>query len=106
MIAFVELTSERRRRVNVDLDMSSLSEIDQFLVDYAKQIGWDEASTERMRAAGEETLAIMLEYEEEDAQRRLIISARRDEDMLELEFLSGVGPGKPRRQADLSERTA
>lgn len=90
MIAFVELTSERRRRVNVDLDMSSLSEIDQFLVDYAKQIGWDEASTERMRAAGEETLAIMLEYEEEDAQRRLIISARRDEEMLELEFLSGV----------------
>ena len=89
MIAFVELTSERRIKVDVDLDMASLPEIDRFLVDYANRIGWDEASKERMRLVGEETLAIMLQYEEEDVQRRLIVSARRDDNIVELEFLSG-----------------
>ena len=88
LIAFLELTSSRRRRLQVDLDISSLQEIKEFIHDFASRIGWDAESTERLEHVAEETLSVMLVFEEEHKQRDLIISARHD-GMVELEFLSG-----------------
>ena len=91
MIGFIELTSSRRKRLEVDLDFASMPEIDRFLQRFAVDRSWNEESTERLRAVGEETLAIMALYEAEDAsgnERRLIIHAQADDDITELEFLS------------------
>ncbi|MXY47336.1 MAG: hypothetical protein F4Y44_10240 [Chloroflexi bacterium] len=93
LIAFVELTSARRKRLEVDLDQSSMPQIDQFMQDFAANKHWDEPSTQRLRAIGEETVSIMSFEEEMDTsgkQRRLIISAQMDEDMAELEFMSAA----------------
>ena len=93
MIGFMELTSARRKRLEVDLDQSSMPEIDRFMQDFAADKRWDEASTESLRAIGEETLSIMaLEANTDDTgrQRRLIISAQVDDDVAILEFLSAA----------------
>ena len=66
LIAFIELTSPRRSRLEVDLDISSLPEIDGFLREFASKRGWNEISNYRLRSAGEETLLVMLQYEEPD----------------------------------------
>ena len=87
-ILFLELTSPKRRRLQVDLDMSSIQEINVFMRDFAARIGWNEESTERLEHVAEETLAVMLGFEEENKQRDLIISARYD-GIVELEFLAG-----------------
>ena len=89
LIAFIELTSPRRSRLEVDLDISSLPEIDGFLREFASKRGWNEISNYRLRSAGEETLLVMLQYEEPDKQRLLVISVRIEDDEAELEFLSG-----------------
>ncbi len=88
LIAFLELTSPRRRRLEVDLDIESLPQIEEFLRRFASRIGWNEESADRLYHAGEEVLAIMLGYNEVDKHRGLIISARYD-GTAELEFLSG-----------------
>ena len=93
LIGFIELTASRRRRLEVDLDFASLSTIDQFLQRFAADRNWSEESTERLRAVGEETLAIMVQYEDEDVsggQRRLIINAHTDDNIVELEFMSAA----------------
>ena len=46
----------RRRRLDVTLDYSALPEIDEYLRAFASRVGWDRASTDRLRSAGEETL--------------------------------------------------
>ena len=86
----MEYTSRRRRRLNVAMSLSSLPRIDSFLQGFATSVGWNEASINRLRSAGEETLSSLLsQYEEseEDARKRLIIAARRADAAIEMEFV-------------------
>ena len=87
---FLEFTSSRRRSLAVGLEFSSFPKIDEFLREFASKIGWDQFSTDRLRSAGEETLASLLQVSRrEDADgRRLTVTARLAEDVVELEFLA------------------
>ena len=86
----MEYTSRRRRRLNVAMNLSSLPRIDSFLQEFATSVGWNEASINRLRSAGEETLASLLSQDEEsgeDATRHLIVAARRADAAIEMEFV-------------------
>lgn len=108
MTGFMELTSSRRRRLEVELAAAALPQIDEFLRAVAAKIGWDAGATERLCAAGEETLAILMQQAEGDAaanQRRLILTARTAEEAVELEFSAAVpGDNLEDRLAYLSEQ--
>ncbi len=91
MTSFIELTSPRRRRLEVELGVSAMPRIDAFLSELASRIGWNDASTGRLRAAGEETLSSLLQSgggDGADSVPRLIIVARPDGGTVELEFLA------------------
>ena len=87
---FLEFTSSRRRSVIVSLELSSLSKIDEFLREFASRIGWNEPSTDRLRSAGEETLSSLLQTDADGVPdgRRLRVSARLNDDVVEMEFLA------------------
>ena len=90
MTLFIELTSPRHTRLETTLDMSALPKIDAFLLRLASGIGWNEASTQRLRAAGEETLSSLLQSGGDhgaDSAPRLVVVARPGE-AVELEFLA------------------
>ena len=87
LVQFVGLTSNRRRRIRLELSPSSLPEIDEFLRAFASGAGWNETSTDRLRSAGEETLASLMQNEEDSLEgRRLVVGAFLVEDVAELEF--------------------
>ncbi len=91
MTLLLEATSARRARLEAALDMSSLPEIDEFLAGIASRLSWNEASTSRLRSAGEETLATLLLHEDDagDSSRpRLVIAARLQPTRAELEFVA------------------
>ena len=107
LTAFMELTSARRRRLQVELAAASLPKIDEFLRAFAAKVGWDDPATERLCAAGEETLAILTQQAEDDAAngRHLILTARPTEGAVELEFLAtAAGENLEDRLAYLSEQ--
>ena len=107
LTAFMELTAVRRRRLEVELDAASMPKIDEFLRAVAAKVGWDSPATERLCAAGEETLAILTQQAEDDAAngRRLILTARPAEGAVELEFLAAAaGENLEDRLAFLSEQ--
>ncbi len=88
------LTAGRRRRLNVEMSMDSLPRMDVFLRDFAARSGWNESSAARLCSAGEETLSSLLSQEspdEESEKKRLIINARRDSGIIELEFMATSG---------------
>ena len=91
MTLLLEAISSRRSRLEVTLDMDSFPAIDEFLARLATRLGWNETSALRLRAAGEETLA-SLQARDDDADGsehpRLIINARPQETMVELEFVA------------------
>ena len=89
MIWFVELTSARTRRMEAPLDDTALREMDEFLAGIAEKKGWDQSSTQRLRAAGEETLWSLIpvnETSDSAKSRRLTVVARPDGNAVELEF--------------------
>ncbi|MCY3631644.1 MAG: hypothetical protein OXH29_03110 [bacterium] len=106
MTVFLDLTSpQRRSRLEVELSVSSLPQIDRFLQGIAVQSSWDEASTQRLRSAGEEALLTLVQPDEageevltslvrpqgtSEQAPRLIIQARPEAGSMELEFLAVV----------------
>ena len=96
MTLLLEALGTRRSRLEVTLDMGSLPAIDEFLSGLASRLRWDESSTLRLRSAGEETLATLLVHDEDqdedhvegDEQPRLIVVARPQPAMVELEFVA------------------
>ena len=91
MMLFLELTSPRRRRLQVALNMAALPRIDEFLREFAAKHGWSSPSADRLASAGEETLAILLQGTEDatdDVERRLTVSARREGQAVEMEFVT------------------
>ena len=92
LTAFVELTGPRRRRLEVGMDAAELPRLDSFLREMAGRMGWGDAAAGRLRSAGEEALASLLQHEREQESRgeahRLIVSARPDGESVEMEFLA------------------
>ena len=95
MMMFMEMSSPRRRRLAVALDIAALPRIDEFLRGFASKAGWDDASTQRLTLVGEETLSGLLSDEGDDftagRAQRLIVTARSDGGAAELEFVAASG---------------
>ncbi len=93
MMLFMDVTSPRRRRLATELSQDSLPEVDAFLREFASSGHWDSDSTERLAAAGEEALAVLLQEvnaTESGEPRRLTVSARAHEQAAELEFVTAL----------------
>ena len=90
---FLESTGPRARRLETELDLAELSAVDEFLGEIAEELDWDALSTLRLRAAGEETLLSLLQWDEAEAAERtprLVISARPAGASVELEFVAST----------------
>ena len=93
MTWFAELTSPRARRLQARLSEDVLPDIDSFLKDIAAGNRWDDSATQRLRAAGEETLWSLMQTGDDgepDAPRQLTVIARPGSGMVELEFFSSL----------------
>ena len=90
MTAFTEISGFRARKLRVDLSVSSLDSIDEFLCQFADGNDWTEEGKNRLRLVGEEVL-LNLVNEEDDApselKRRLVATIRPDGRSAELEIV-------------------
>lgn len=86
MTAVIELMTSRRKKLEVDLDLSSLTAIVAFLDAFASSRGWSEESRNRLHLVGEEVTLSLLEQDEEDS-RRLSATVQADGDSAEIEFV-------------------
>ncbi|MDE0652866.1 MAG: hypothetical protein OXI26_04390 [bacterium] len=104
----IEATSPTRQaRLEVDLGFSSLPKLDSFLREIGNRIGWNDASTQRLRSAGEETLLSLVDPARAETHQgvpRFVIIARPSANLVELEFLAVFDETNLEdRLADLSE---
>ena len=93
MTMFFNVTGPRRDSLRVPLDIGSLPKIDEFLRGLASRDGWDRASTERLAAAGDESLAVLLQLaatSPENGERRLTIYAQRGEGYFDLDLVTAL----------------
>jgi NCS2 family nucleobase:cation symporter-2/xanthine permease XanP len=92
MTLFLDLTNPRRSsRIQVRLDSSALPEIHKFARGQAARLNWNEGSTEKLLAASEEALASLVgDSDQDEASRapRLVVVARPEPGMVELEFMA------------------
>ena len=91
MTLLVEAMTRRSQRLEVTLDTASIPVIDEFLARLASTLGWNEASTLRLRSAGEELLASLLPQDDDadgSESPRLVVAARPQAKLVELEFVA------------------
>ena len=93
-MVFMELTSPRRRSLEVALDTDALPMMYEFLRGFASSRGWNAAATDRLVLVGEETLSSLLSEAADDSlegkERRLVVTARPNGRGAELEFVSAA----------------
>ena len=93
MMVFMEVTGPRRKRLDTALDIGALAKIESFLRDCAARASWNDASRERLTAAGEETLQVLLQDNDQaevPQVRRMVIAARMVGLSAELEFVTSL----------------
>lgn len=94
----------RASRLVTEFHISKLSEIREFLTEFASRNGWDSAIADRLEAVAEETLLTLLQREppedRPDGTRRMRLAAARKEGGATLEFV--VAP----EEENLQERLA
>ena len=91
MSMILEVTASRRRRLETELDISALPDIQEFLRGLASKAGWSQDSIARLCSAGEETLSTMLQLRDDyevDKTPRLVVIARPAARAMEMEFLA------------------
>ena len=93
MTLFLEATAPRRR-IEVDLDLTVLPRIREFLGTFAARSGWGGKMVDRLDAVSEETLLTLAgqdEGRETRKRRRLLLQARKEAGGAVLEFVAGAG---------------
>ena len=93
MTLFMEMTRPRRRRIQLALDGEAQSRVDDFLRQFASRNRWDDTATARLTAAGEETLEILMQEDDDvtaGQARRLSVSARMEDGAAEMEFVTAL----------------
>ena len=86
---FMRVTRPRAKRLRTVLDEAAFAPIDEFLQAMATERAWDDPSTQRLRAAGEETLSTLLSAGGENPEGRvpsLLVAAQPDARSIQLEF--------------------
>ncbi|MDE0673661.1 MAG: hypothetical protein F4Z41_07460 [Acidimicrobiia bacterium] len=92
IMAFMEATGSRRRKLDLPLDWDALPKLKGLLRDMAAKSRWDPALEERLVLVGEETLSSLLaEGDGASEPRHLVVTARPAGGGVELEFLCGSG---------------
>ncbi len=87
----LDATGARRKRLETELDGSAFPAVETFLRELGSGGGWGKAATDRLCAAGEETLSAMLQLRdghESDKPPRLELLARPGPEGVELEFMA------------------
>ena len=91
MTVVLEATTARRRRLETELDISAFPGVEAFLRELGAAMGWGKDSTDRLCAAGEETVSAMLDLRDDyetDRPPRLVLMARPGDATVEIEFLA------------------
>jgi len=93
MMAFMEATGSRRKKLDLPLDWDALPKLEGLLRALASRSRWDPALEDRLVLVGEETLSSLLAEEDDSSTepRHLVVTARPAGDGVELEFLCGSG---------------
>ncbi len=94
MLLFLEFTSHRSMRFISRLNIDALPDLNEFITEFSKSRGWNQAMTELLMAVGEETLLTLapldLEAEEEEHDdRQLVVLATSEGPVADLEFIGG-----------------
>ena len=94
MTIFTELSGLRARKLRIDLSRSSLSDVDDFLCQFADGHNWTEDGKNRLRLVGEEVMLSLFDEENNgpvEQKRRLVATIRPDGGSAELEIVVASG---------------
>ena len=91
MTVFLELSEPKRHKIQIPLLITELPRLKEFIQNFSSKYGWDEAMTERLYSITEETISSLIHekknFSETDSQRDLLLTAKRDGDNANLEFI-------------------
>ena len=93
MTIVLEMTEGRRQRLEIDLDISCLPQLREFVARFTSARGWSQGMADRLDQVAEETLLTLIQDQPDGDQhrRRLRVTAHRESGEAVLEFVARSG---------------
>ena len=93
MTLLLEMTEGKRQRLEIDLDVSCLPQLREFVARFTSAKGWSRGMGDRLDLVAEETLLTLIQNQPDSGQnrRRLRVTAHRESGEAVLEFVARSG---------------
>lgn len=86
---FIEFTEPKSQSIELELNVSALPKIREFLAQFITRCDWNAEMSQRLEAASEETLLILIDSKNDlSSKRKVRLEARKNEGNAVLEFIA------------------
>lgn len=89
MMILLKLKDKPKRRLELPAEIPSVLDVQAFVLDHAKKLGWDKRACMRLELVAEEAMAFLFDGQTRSSDKKISVALSNDEDVMILEFIAG-----------------
>lgn len=89
MMIALKLKDKPKRRLEVPAEITSVHDVQAFVVDRAKALGWDKHACMRLELVAEEAMAFLFDGQTSSSDKKIGVALTSEDDIMILEFVAG-----------------
>ena len=89
MMILLKLKDKPKRRLELPAEITSVLDVQAFVLDRAKKLGWDKRACMRLELVAEEAMAFLFDGQTRSSDKKIGVALSNAEDVMILEFVAG-----------------
>ncbi|GJL73006.1 MAG: hypothetical protein NMNS01_22050 [Nitrosomonas sp.] len=89
MMILLKLKDKPKRRLELPAEITSVLDVQAFVLDRAKKLGWDKRACMRLELVAEEAMAFLFDGQTRSSDKKIGVALSSEEDVMILEFVAG-----------------
>ena len=89
MMIMLKLKEKPKQRLELPAEITSVHDVQAFVLDRAKELGWDKRACMRLELVAEEAMAFLFDGQTRSSDKKIGVALSSEDDIMTLEFIAG-----------------
>lgn len=89
MMIMLKLKEKPKQRLELPAEITSVHDVQAFVLDRAKELGWDKRACMRLELVAEEAMAFLFDGQTRSSDKKISVALSSEDDIMTLEFIAG-----------------